>query len=151
MGKLNIRSRKTQLAVLALLFVLSGFLIMYTRHNESVVATEENLAEQKVETSKSSTKLSFKDQNALPKTYTPGEKIKLSFVIENREGKTVDYLYTVLVNGKQVAAHSLTVKNKVNQIVDQSFELPSDQQALKIEVKLPTQNESINFSMERAK
>jgi hypothetical protein len=151
MKKINFRSRKAQLVILATLFVISGFLILYARHSNSVVATEGNLTERKIEAVKSSTKLSFKDEKSLPKTYTPGQKHQLSFVIENHEGKTVDYLYAVTINGTQVAAHSLTVKNKVDQVVEQSFELPSDQQMLKIEVKLPTQNQTISYSMDLAK
>jgi len=151
MSKINFRSRKAQLVILATLFVISGFSILYARHSSTVVATESNLAERKVEVKKSSTQLNFKDEKALPKTYKPSEKHLLSFVIENHEGKTVDYLYAVTVNGKQVAAHSLTVKNKVDQVVEQYFELPSDQLTLKVEVKLPTQNQTISYSMERAK
>jgi uncharacterized protein YfaS (alpha-2-macroglobulin family) len=149
--KMKANRRQSELAILVILFAISGLSILYMRHSRSVTATQDDLAEQKVEKQESSTKLAFIDEKKMPKTYKPGEKLTLFFSIQNHEGKTMDYLYTVLVNGQQAAAHSLTVKNKTTQNVEQAFALPTDQQTLDIQVKLPSQNQSIHFSMERAK
>ena len=149
--KFKANKQKSQLIVLVTLFVFSGSYLVYSRHSRESTATNQSHSERPVEKRKTSTKLSFADEKKLPKTYSPGEKLTLSFTIQNHEGKTVDYLYTVSVNGKQVAAHSLTVKDKTDQNVEQAFVLPTDEQNLLVSVKLPTQNQEIHFSLDRAK
>lgn len=148
--KKPIDKRTFILVVCVVLFVLSGGLILYMRHTQSVNATNKDLASRPVAVQKTSTKLYFKDQASLPKTYTPGQQLSMTFVIQNHEGKTMTYPFEVLVNGTQVASHTLTVKDKTDQNVDQSFSLPTGQQKLLIEVKLTNPAQTISFSLDRA-
>lgn len=148
-GKKTRDKRYLILVALVMVFVISGGSLLYARHNKSVVATEANLAERKEAAPTRETKLSFKDKKDLPKTYVPGEKLTIHFVIENQEGKTVKYPFVVTANGTQVAAHDIEIATDTGQNIDQSFELPANQDTLTIEVRLPDQNKSISFTMDK--
>ena len=149
--KIKSNTRKSLLALFVGLFIISGASIVYLRHSKAVTATTDSLVATKASTPKTSTKLSFSDQTNLPKTYTPGQNITVSFVIQNHEGKQIDYPYVVTINGKQAAGHTVTVKDRTLQTVKELLTLPSDQQALTIEVKLTGQDQAIHFLVDRVK
>lgn len=150
--KIRNNKRKTQLIILALIFVCSGFSLLLIKHDRDAKKEVASLSPE-ANTIKPSqnTTLYFVDDDALPKTYTPGQDLKISFIIRNQEGKTVDYVYAVTVNDKQVATHDIKIKNKTTQTVNQAFTLPTDQQALTVKVLLAKQNKTIQFTLERAK
>ncbi len=151
--KPKLNKRTTVFIVLVVLFVISGLSIMYMRHSQQVKDEQASLnpSANIAPAKKSATSLFFTNEKSLPTTYTPGQDISLSFVIQNHEGKTVDYPYTIVISGIQVASHTVTVKNKTEQTVNEKLTLPSDKQALTIQITLKNQLKTIQFSMVRAK
>lgn len=56
------------------------------------------------------TALYFADAQA-PSAYTSGSALPLTFVIENHEGRAVDYRYTIMQDDHQLAADAVTVSD----------------------------------------
>lgn len=151
--KIKFSKRIIMLIILVALFVISGFSILYMRHNKQVKDEQASLSPSAntAPAKKSATNLSFTDVKSLPKTYTPGQDLSFSFIIENHEGKTVDYPYTIIISGVQAASHTITVKDKTDQTINEKMTLPSDKQTLNVQVILTNQAKTIQFSMDRAK
>lgn len=96
------------------------------------------------------TQLGFDDASALPVTAVRGKSIPVSFVITNDEGRQVSYQY-VVSSGSGVELESLgsgtkAVASGASWNVDIAVVPKCAESACRVQVSLPKQNESINFS-----
>ena len=149
--KKEVDGRFVILVVLVVLFVVSGAGIVMMRHKGDVTGEKNELsATGGAQQSSKETKLYFTPGVSLPTNYLPGENLDFSFTIENQEGRTLDYPYTVLLNGTQVASHSINLKDNSTKEIQERITLPKDQQSLTIEIKLTNQPKTIRFVLNRA-
>ncbi len=132
------------IAALMIVLVASGITLFIPKKAAAPTSTT---TETKAATVGHTTELYFADEAKLPAVYSPGENIPVSFVMHNLEGEDKDYHFQVLVNGRTVADHTLHVKNKDFQNVNETFYLPKSSEKVTVEVKLLDQNKSIHFEL----